>query len=171
MDKSVSIKDFVTARNYMEEIVVATITSIDIGIYDAWIKHLFEAEVKNLINKQFKDKYPDIDVFFNFNVYISAQSIEYSVQRYYHPFSQHIFLGSVTDSIKKGRKTESVLVDCYYSTLYEAMGEPRVIVRYGHAKTEMKEGGGSVAQQFYSGMNNSLTKAYQLAIECGYVQG
>jgi hypothetical protein len=171
MKKSVSIKDFVTARDHMEDLVIDTMNGMEIGIYDPWLKHIFEVGVKNMINNEFKTKYPDIDVSFNFTIYLSAQTIEYSVQRYYHPFSQHIFLGSIRDSIKGKGLKEPYLVDCYYSTLYEGMGEPRLIVRYGHIKKEMEEGAGSVADQYYQGVETTLTKAYQLAIEGGYVRG
>jgi hypothetical protein len=171
MKKSVSVKDFTTARDHMEYLVVDTMNKMELGIYDPWLKYLFEVEVKNMINNEFKTKYPGIDVSFNFSVHILEHTIEYSVQRYYHPFSQHIFMGSIRDPIRGRGLKEPYLVDCYYSTLYEAMGEPRIIVRYGHTKKEMEEGGGSVAHQFYNGVDNILTKAYQLAIECGYVQG
>jgi hypothetical protein len=122
-----------------------------------------------MIESQFKIKYPDINVYFSFSIYLSAQTIEYSVQKYYHPFSQHIFLGSIQDTKRGKGKKKPFLVDCYYSTLYEPFGEPRIIVRYGDSKKECEEGANSAAEQFYRGMDTSLAKGYQLAIEAGYV--
>jgi hypothetical protein len=169
MIKSISLKDFKKARDYMDEIVVETITNMEVGIYDPWLKMIFEKEMKAIINTQFKSKYPDIEIFFNFSVYLSSQTIEYSVQHYYHPFSQHVFLGSLYDTKIKRGEEKPQLVDCYYSSLYETFGEPRVIIRYGHEKKEADEGAANAAEQFYMGLDTMLAKAYQMALEAGYV--
>lgn len=171
MNKAISVEQFKEARNYMRDVVVETLTNLEIGIYDVWLKYLFEQEIRNVITKQCQAKFPDIDVLFSFTVYLSSQTIEYSVQRYYHPYSQHIFLGSVRDKSKEKQGDEPYLVDCYYSRLYEPFGEPRVIVRHGHAKKECNEGAMSAAEQFYQGFDTTLAKAYQLALEAGYVKG
>lgn len=171
MKKTINIKDFEVARNYMEELVVESMHNMELGIYDPWLKYLFENEVKSLINSQFKKKYPDTSVDFNFTIYLSAQTIEYSVQRFYHPFSQHIFLGSIRDPKRGKGKSKPFLVDCYYSKLYEPFGEPRILVRYGHVKKEMEEGATSAAEQYYKGFDTMLAKGYQLALESGYAKG
>jgi len=165
MDMSVSIAQFEEAREYMADLVVKTLQSMEIGIYDPWLKHIFEQEIKSSIKRQFSEKYPGVDVNFNFTIYLSSQTIEYSVQRYYHPFSEHKYLGSIMDSAKKDK-----LVDCYYSNLYETFGEPRIIVRDGHSRTEMKEAGASAADQYYKGLETNIAKGYQLALESGYVR-
>lgn len=170
MDRSVSIKDFEQARDHMEELVLQTMTNLEIGIYDPWLKYIFEVGVRNLINCQFKLDHPNVDVDFTFNIYLSAQVIEFSVQHFYHPFSTHIFLGSVRDPERSKGQKDPYLVDCYYSRLYESFGEPRIIVRYGHAKKEMEEGAMSAAQEFYNGYDTVMAKAYQLAMEAGYVK-
>jgi hypothetical protein len=170
MKPAITIEQFKEARKYMSELVPETLANLEIGIYDVWLKYLFEEETKRMIRTQFKAKYPDIDVMFSFSIYLSQQTIEYSVQRYYHPYSQHIFLGSVRDKSKERGDDDPYLVDCYYSRLYEAMGEPRVIVRHGHAKKECNEGAMSAAEQFYQGFDTTLAKAYQLALEAGYVK-
>lgn len=171
MKKSTSIKEFKEARDYMEELVFDTLQTLEVAIYDPWLKLLFENETKAMIASQFKAKYPDINIYFSFSIYLSAQTIEYSVQRYYHPFSQHIFLGSIHD-LKRGKgKKKPFLVDCYYSALYEPFGEPRIIVRYGDAKKEFEEGANSAAEQFFRGLDTCLAKGYQMAMEAGYVSG
>ena len=168
MNKAVTIKDFEIARNHMEDLVIEVMQNMEIGIYDPWLKHLFEAETRNMIQKEFQRKYPDIPVDFKFTIYLAAQTIEYSVQRYIHPFSQHIFLGSIIDHNRGRGQKEPFLVDCYYSKLYEPMGEPRVIVRYGHLRKEMDEGAMMAAEQYYKGLDTTMAKAYQLAVESGY---
>jgi len=171
MDKSVSIAKFEEAREYMDGLLVDIISNMDVGIYDPWLKHIFESEVSKLVQYEFKKKYPDVMVKFSFSVYLSAQTIEYSVQHFYHPFSMHKFLGSIRDHSREQGKKEPFLVDCYYSSLYEVFGEPRILVRYGHEKKDVEEGAISVAQEFYRGSDSMLAKAYQLALEAGYVQG
>ena len=170
MKTVVSIKDFEIARDYLEGLVQETMENMEIGIYDPWLKYLFETEVKSLIYHEYNRKYPDIHIDFKFTIYLAAQTIEYSVQRYLHPFSQHIFLGTIRDEQKRKRRPEPILVDCYYSKLYEPFGEPRIIVRHGHAKKEMEEGATSAAQQYYNGLDTILAKGYQLAVECGYAR-
>ncbi len=170
MDKSVSIKKFEEARDYMEDLVFETMTNLEIGIYDPWLKILFEREVRRVIQRQFKMEYPKIDVDFNFSIILAAQIIEFSVQHFYHPFTTHIFLGSVADKKKTTDSKNPYLVDCYYSRLYEAFGEPRIIIRYGHAKKEYEEGSMIAAEQFYHGADTPMAKAYQLAMEAGYVR-
>jgi hypothetical protein len=169
MKKAVSIKQFKEARDYMDNLVVDTLQSLEVAIYDPWLKLLFEKETKALIASQFKDKYPDINIYFSFSIYLSAQTIEYSVQRHYHPYSQHIFLGSIHDPKRGKGKKKPFLVDCYYSALYEPFGEPRIIVRYGDGKKEYDEGTLSAAEQFFRGLDTPLAKGYQLALEAGYV--
>lgn len=170
MNAGITIKDFIKARDYMENIVVDGLTKLEVVIYDPWLKFVFEKEFKEMITALYKLRYPDIPVSFIFSVYIAAQTIEYSVQRYYHPFSQHIFLGSVNDTKKTGKNKQTTLVDCYYSTLYETFGEPRFLLRYGHGKKEMEEGSLNAASQFYNGEDTAMAKAYRLAMEAGYVK-
>ncbi len=170
MKKSVSVKDFEKARDHMEELVHQTMVNLEIGIYDPWLKYLFEQEIRNTIRKQFEMDYPDIQVDFNFSIILSAQVIEYSVQHFYHPFTTHIFLGSVRDTRRSQGQKDPFLVDCYYSSLYEAFGEPRIIIRYGHAKKEYDEGSMSAAHQFYNGKDTPMAKGYQLAVEAGYIK-
>jgi len=165
-----SIEYFQEAREYMDNLVIETLQTLEIGIYDIWLKFIFEKEVKDMLMTQFKKKYPETRVYFSFSIYLAAQTIEYSVQHYYHPFSQHKYLGSLRDPKRSRGKKEPYLVDCYYSTLYEAFGEPRLIVRYGHGKKEYDEGATSAAEQFYQGFETTLAKAYQLALEAGYVK-
>jgi hypothetical protein len=169
MNPAVSIKDFQKARERMEMIVLETMQNLEVAIYDPMLKFIFEKEVRNLIHQQFKTEHPDIDVKFQFSIYLSTQMIEYSVQQFYHPFSSHIFLGSIRDPSRGKGQEKPFLVDCYYSSLYECFGEPRIIVRHGNAKKEMTEGAESAARQFYSGMDTNLAKGYQLAIEAGYI--
>ena len=173
MEKSTkaNIKDFTEARDYMDNLVIETLKTLEVGIYDVWLKFIFEKEVKAMVISEFKKKYPEIDVYFSFSIYLSAQTIEYSVQHYYHPFSQHKYLGSLRDPKRSRGKKKPYLVDCYYSSLYEAFGEPRVIVRHGHGKKDYDEGASSAAEQFYQGFETTLAKAYQLALEAGYVKG
>jgi hypothetical protein len=168
MDNSISIKQFKEARVYMEKLVTSTLETMDIGIYDPWLKHIFEKELIEMINNQFKDKYPDITIYFNFTIYISDQTIEYSVQNYFHPFSQHKYLGSLRNSQKKDGRSD--IVDCYYSNLYESFGEARIILRNGHIKKQMTEAGGSAAEQYYRGLDTMMARGYQLALEYGYVK-
>ena len=165
-----SLKSFEEARNYLEKTVVDSLTNLEIGIYDPWLKYIFERELKRNIQNHLKKKYPDVMVNFSFSIYISSQTIEYSVQNYYHPYSMHIYLGSVRDPKKTRDDSEPFLVDCYYSSLYEPFGEPRIIVRYGHGKKEYEEGATSAAEQFYSGLDTVLAKGYQLAMEAGYIR-
>lgn len=165
MDKSVSITEFEEAREYMADLVVDTLQNMEIGIYDPWLKHIFEEEIKASIKRRFEEKYPGVYVQFHFTIYLTSQMIEYSVQRYYHPFSEHKYLGSIMDTTKKDK-----LIDCYYSNLYETFGEPRIIIRDGHIRSEMKEAGASAAEQYYRGMETNIAKGYQLALENGYVR-
>lgn len=169
MKKSISIKEFKKARNYMDKLVIDTLRTLEAAIYDPWLKFIFEKETKAMIENQYKAKYPDINVYFSFSIYLSAQTIEYSVQKYYHPFSQHIFLGSIHDPKRGKGKKKPFLIDCYYSSLYEPFGEPRIIVRYGDLKKECEEGANSAAEQFYRGLDTPLAKGYQMAMEAGYV--
>jgi hypothetical protein len=169
MKPAVSINTFQKAREHMECLVLDTMQNLEIAIYDPVLKFIFEKETKRLIYNQFKLEYPDVDVKFQFSIYLSTQTIEYSVQRFYHPFSSHIFLGSVRDPNRGKGQKKPFLVDCYYSSLYECFGEPRIIVRHGNAKKEMVEGAESAARQFYAGMDTNLAKGYQLALEAGYI--
>ncbi len=170
MKIELAYKKFEEARNYMDKLLVDIITNMDVGIYDPWLKHLFEVETSKLVQCEFKKKYPDAMVNFSFSVYLSSQTIEYSVQHYYHPFSMHKFLGSIRDHSRERGNKNPVLVDCYYSSLYEVFDEPRILVRYGHEKKEIEEGTISAAQEFYRGSDSVLAKAYQLALEAGYVK-
>lgn len=170
MNKGITIQDFEKAREYLEELVQLSLSQIEIGIYDPWLKYLFEEETKKMIKHEYEKKYPDIPIYFNFSIYLAAQTIEYSVQRYYHPFSQHKYLGCVQDPKKTKSQRKPFLVDCYYSSLYETFGEPRLIVRYGHGKKEVDEGAMSAATQFYQGADTAMAKAYQLALEAGYIR-
>lgn len=163
---------FADARNHMENLLLDTITKLEIGIFDPWLKHLFEEEVKNMVRHRFEEDFPEIPVNFRFSMYMSTETIEYSVQKFYHPFSSHIFLGSIRDHEREraARQKEPFLVDCYYSKIYEAIDEPRVIVRFGHNKKDMIEGGFKAAQEFHSGFNTPLANAYQMAVEAGYIR-
>jgi hypothetical protein len=164
-------KDFKKARDYMEKILTHTIKQLEIGIYDPLLKYVFEEELKKMLTRQFKSKYPDFSVNFSFQIYLAEQIIEYSVQRFYHPFSMHTFLGSVRDRNRERNSTiKPFLVDCYYSSLYEVFGEPRIIVRYGHGRNEMCEAGMGAAEEFFKGLNTPLAQGYQLAIEAGYIK-
>jgi hypothetical protein len=164
-------KNFEKARNYMEKILVDSIQNLEIGIYDPLLKYIFEKELKKVLTREFNKKFPDINVNFCFQVYLSSQMIEYSVQRYYHPYSMHIFLGSIRDAEReKGSNIRPYLVDCYYSSLYETFGEPRIIVRYGHDPKDMIEGGMNAAEEFFRGLSTPLAKGYQLAMEAGYAR-
>lgn len=155
----------------MEAILIESIKELEIGIYDPLLKHVFEVELKKMLTREFNKDFPDVNVNFCFQVYLSSQTIEYSVQRYYHPYSMHVFLGSVRDQDrekKSGKKP--FLVDCYYSALYETFGEPRIIIRYGHDPKSMNEGGMKAAEEFFQGLNTPLAKGYQLALEAGYTR-
>ena len=74
MNRSVSIKDFEKARDHMEELVHQTMVNLEIGIYDPWLKYLFEQGIRDTIRQQFKLDYPDISVDFNFSIILSATS-------------------------------------------------------------------------------------------------
>ena len=167
---TVSLKDFEKARNYLENTLIDSLQNLEIGIYDPWLKHIFEEGLRNEIKKQFKATFPDISVNFSFSIYLASQTIEYSVQHYHHPFSSHIFLGTVQDKKRKDKDGKLIMVDCYYSSLYESFGEPRIIIRHGHGKKDYEEGAMSAAEQFYNGLDTNLAKGYQLAVEAGYVR-
>lgn len=170
MNKSISIAEFKEARDYMEGIVKDRLNNLEIGIYDPWLKFIFEKDLKNSILQQFNEKYPELHIYFNFNIYLSAQIIEFSVQKFYHPFSTHKYLGCIKDPKRSKRQSEAFLVDCYYSNLYETFGEPRILIRYGDARKEMDEGAMSAAEQFYQGLDTAMAKGYQLALEAGYIR-
>jgi len=170
MNPGITIKDFEKSRLHLQHLLNEALQNIDLAIYDPWLKFIFEKEVKDMVQAEHRKKFPDIPIYFNFSIYIATQTIEYGIQRYYHPFSQHKYLGCVQDIYRKDENNKPLLVDCYYSSLYESFSEPRIIVRYGHAKKETFEGAMSAATQFYQGADTALAKGYQLALEAGYVK-
>lgn len=166
-------EQFIKARDCLESILIDIISELNIAIFDPWIKYIFEQDIKKLVYARFKEDYPETKVNFEFSVYLTAQTIEYSVQRFFHPFTHHKFLGTIRDPERERilKLKEPCMVDCYYNSMYEAFDEPRVIVRFGHNKKDVIDGGRRAANEFFSGLNTSLATAFQLAIEAGYIQG
>ena len=159
------IELFTQARKYLVDTLEPTIECYLTGIWDPLIKYIIIKETNEIIDKELKEKFPDLPAKFRpqvkIRIFEKDMNIECGIQNYMNIDTQVVFLGTAAfmDS----------LFDFYYRISYDPRFDYVFIARYGHTSDSYFQGSKTAKVEYKSGQTTPLAIAYSMALQDGYI--
>jgi len=163
MDK---VTSFIDARNYLVETLEPLIECYLTGIRDPHIKYIIIKETNQIIDKDLKEKFPDLPARLRpqvkLRIFEESLNIECGIQNFLNTDRQVVFLGTAAFM--------DAMFDFYYRTSYDPRFDYVFIAKYGHEADSYFQGSKTAKVEYKSGQHTPLAVAYGIAVEDGYIK-
>lgn len=157
------IQDFITAREFLNDIVEPSLQVYVCGMFDPLNRFCLLRDIKKVMHQQLPSIVPDLPQEFYPQILFSADDetkiFEFCLQTYLNKTPSLQFLGACDYG--------GVLYDMYLSSLCDI--EPWFVSRYGHTEENEICGAHSARSEYHLGITSPLSIAYQMAIDNGCI--
>lgn len=160
-----NVDKFREARQYLVEAIEPYIDTFLCGIWDPCIKFMLVRDTQNLIDKELRMKFEDIEPKYlpkvKFRLHDDAEMTQVSIQNFYNSETDLKYLGSA------GIGAE--LFDLYYRQAYDPRFKYVFTAKYGHGYDEYYSGSKTAHAEYALGAITPLSVAYSMAIDEGVI--
>jgi hypothetical protein len=159
------IEVFCQARQYLVESIEPTIECFLTGLWDPCIKFILMRETAEIIDKDLRVNFPELDEKFlpkvKFRMHDEEEVTEVSIQNFFNSDNLLTYLGSAG--------VGGHVFDLYFRNSFDPRIDYMFVSKYGHGPDEYYSGSKTAEAEYNMGAVTPLSVAYQMAIEDGVI--